>query len=57
MSFAGRTFTFIKRTVQLLRCFMSGSQAGVVIYGLDRDSHSTNRTMTALMAGDVSDRP
>jgi hypothetical protein len=36
---------------------MSGSQAGVVIYGLDRDSHSTNRTMTALMAGDVSDRP
>ena len=34
MSFEGRTFTFIKRIVQLLRCFMSGSQAGKVIYGL-----------------------
>ena len=34
MSFEGRTFTFIKRIVQLLGCFMSGSQAGKVIYGL-----------------------
>jgi hypothetical protein len=39
MSFEGRSFTFIKRIVQLLKCFMSGSQAGKVIYGLDTVIH------------------
>jgi hypothetical protein len=39
MSFEARSFTFIKRIVQLLKCFMSRSQAGKVIYGLDTVIH------------------